>query len=167
MRRLLVIKKCYCIIWLSCLLFTSSIALAQGGKIPPFRMLQSNNRIFKAEDLPMGKPIILIYFSPECDHCDKLMKELFGKAAQFKKASIAMITYLPIEKVSKFEREFSLNQYLNIYVGTEGTSFFVRDYYRLTEMPFVALYTSSGDFVKSYTKDVALKDLSDRLNKLK
>jgi thiol-disulfide isomerase/thioredoxin len=150
----------------SLVLLNSSFAFAQSEKIPPFRMLQTNGTIFKAEDLPMGKPIIIIYFSPECDHCTKMMKEFFQQASNFKKASVAMITYLPVEKVSRFEKEYSLNKYPNIHVGTEGTTFFVRDYYKVREMPFVALYTKKGDLIRSYSKEVALKDLASKLKDL-
>ena len=146
--------------------FTVTNAKAQAGKLPPFRMMQANGTIFRAEDLPIEKPIILIYFSPECGHCDKLMKELVKRTQELKKASIAMVTYLPVEKVLEFEKTYSLKKYSNIYAGTEGNSFFLRNYYKLTEMPFAALYSKKGDFIKSYYKDIDLKDLSSRLNKL-
>ena len=130
---------------------------AQAGKLPPFRMMQANGKIFKAEDLPMGKAIVIIYFSPECDHCDKLMKELVQQTE---------VTYLPVEKVLEFEKNYSLKKYPNIYAGTEGNGFFLRNYYKLTEMPFAALYSKNGDFIKSYTREIDLEDLSTRLNKL-
>ena len=141
-------------------------AKAQAGKLPPFRIMQTSGKIFKAADLPMGRPIIIIYFSPECDHCDRLMKELVKQKEELKKASIAMITYLPVEKVLEFEKTYSLKNYSNIYAGTEGNSFFLKNYYRLTEMPFAALYSKNGDLIKFYNKEVNLKDLSTRLNKL-
>lgn len=141
-------------------------ATAQTGKLPPFRMMLANGKLFKAEDLPIGKPIILIYFSPECDHCQKLMKELFKRTAELKKASIAMITYLPVDKVVAFQKLYGVNRYSNIYAGTEGTSFFVKNYYKLMEMPFAALYSKNGDFIKSYSREIDLNDLSKRLKKL-
>ena len=139
---------------------------AQAGKIPPFRMLQADSKVFKAENLPMGKPIIIIYFSPDCDHCDKMMKELSKKSDEFKKASIAMITYLPVDKVIQFEKTYELKKYKNIYVGTEGNTFFVKNYYRITDMPFIALYKKNGDLVKEYRKEGALAEVSIQLNKL-
>ncbi len=149
------------------MLSVCSLVYAQSGKLPPFRVVQSNGKVFKAEDLPIGKPIILIYFSPECDHCDKLMKDLMKRQANFKKASIAMITYLPVEKVSKFVQQYNLNKYPNIYVGTEGNAFFVRNYYKITDMPFIALHNKNGDVVKVYRKEGALTDLISQLDKLK
>ena len=147
---------------------TIYVAIAENGVIGrdgglPWR-LSSDLKRFKADT--MGKPIIIIYFSPECDHCEKLMKELLKRTEEFKKASIAMVTYLPVEKVLEFEKTYVLKKYSNIYAGTENSSFFLKNYYNLIEMPFAALYSKNGDFIKSYHKDIDVKDLLNRLNKL-
>lgn len=141
-------------------------AAAQANKLPPFRMVQSNGKIFKAEDLPMGKPIIIIYFSPDCDHCEKMLKEFFGKARLFSTSSVAMITYLAQDRVVKFEKDYPVKNHANIYAGTEGTTFFVRNYYKITDMPFAALYTKEGNFVQSYSQEIPLNDLATRLKSL-
>ena len=150
--------------WIMALGFSAS---AQQGKLPPFRMTQANGKVFKAQDLPMGKPIIIIYFSPECDHCEKLMQALLKRTAELKKASIAMITFLPIDKVAKFSSDYKLAQYSNIYVGTEGNTFFLKNYYKLTTMPFMALYNKNGDLIKMYPKEDQLDDLCASLKQLK
>lgn len=146
------------------LLITTPFLYAQSGKLPPFKMVQANGSIFKAQDLPMEKPILIVYFSPECDHCEKLMKEFFKLATSFQKASVAFITYLPVDRVSKFVNDYKLAKHPNIYSGTEGSTFFVRNYYSITEMPFAALYTKNGDVVASYGKNVDLKSLAEKLN---
>ena len=147
-------------------LLGAATAQAQAGKLPPFRMVQANGKIFRAEDLPIGKPIVIIYFSPDCDHCDQLVKELLKRKADFNKASIAMITYLPVDPVTKFVKAYDLNSLPNIYVGTEGSTYFLKNYYQLTSMPFMALYTKNGDLVKQYPKDEGLTDLINQLKNL-
>ncbi len=142
-------------------------AMGQAGKLPPFRMMQANNTVFKAEYLPMGKPIVIIYFSPECDHFLILMKDLLKGMSSFNKASVAMITHLPVSSVASLMKKYNLNKYSNVYVGTEGSTYFVRNYYKITEMPFMALYTKNGDQVKLYREEGALPRLVTELNKLK
>jgi thioredoxin-related protein len=130
-------------------------------------MMLANGKVFKAQDLPMGKPIIIMYFDPDCDHCEKTTKELVSKINEFRKASIAMVTYLPVNKVIEFEKKYSLKSYKNIYVGTEGNTSFLKNYYRLTTMPYIALYTKNGDLVKEYRTYGLLTDLSAQLKNLK
>jgi thioredoxin-related protein len=148
------------------LLITTSFIQAQSGKLPPFKMMQTSGNIFKAQNLPMGKPILIVYFAPGCDHCEKMLKDFFKQAANFQKASVAFITYLPAEKVAKFEKDYNLEKYPNMYSGTEGSTFFVRNYYKISETPFVALYTKNGDFVTSYEREVDLKVLAEKIKGL-
>ena len=147
-------------------LFAPAIGDAQAGKLPPFQMTLANGKVFKAQDLPIGKPIVIIYFSPECDHCEKMTKELLKKEASFKKASVAMITHLPVERVAKFVQQYGLSKYSNIFIGTEGNTFFVRKYYKIEQMPFIALHDKNGNIVKVYRKEGPLTDLVNQLNKL-
>ena len=139
---------------------------SQMGKVPPFQIIQSNRKVFKAENLPIDKPIIIVYFSPDCEECQKFTEELLKRMDDFKKASIAMITYLPVETVTQFIAKYNLNIYPNIFVGTEGTSFFLRGYYKIVRFPFIALYNKNGDLIKIYVKEENLDDLSDRLRDL-
>lgn len=144
-------------------LFFKNTATAQPNKLPPFRMSMANGKQFKAEDLPLGKPILLIYFSPDCDHCEKMAKEFFKQKEKFKNASVVMMTYLPVDKVVKFVNDYGVAKQANIFVGTEGATFFVRDYFKIKELPFAALYTKRGDFVISYERNIALKELAGKL----
>ena len=139
---------------------------SQTGKVPPFQIIQSNGKVFKAENLPMDKPIIIVYFSPDCEECQKFTEELLKRMNDFSKASIAMVTYLPVADVTQFVSKYNLNNYPNIFVGTEGTSFFLRGYYKITKFPFTALYNKNGDLIKIYVREENLNDLSHRLKDL-
>jgi hypothetical protein len=96
-------------------------------------------------NLPMGKPIVIIYFSPDCEECHALTKELLTRIKEFSNSSIAMITNMPIDQVKHFVTEFQLEKYPNIYVGTGGY-FFVGRYYNV-ETPFMALHNKNGDLM--------------------
>jgi thioredoxin-related protein len=144
----------------------SSDSFSQPVKIPPFRIIMANEKVLKAEDLPTGKPVIIIYFSPDCEECQKLTEDLLKRMNDFKKASIAMVTYLPVNYVKQFVTKYKLDMYPNIFVGTEGSSFIVRYYYNIQTFPFIALFNKSGDLVKSYYKEENLNDLSVLLRDL-
>lgn len=142
-------------------------AFAQPGKLPPFRIVQPGGKILKAENLPFEKPILVIYFSPDCDHCQAFMNDFFKKISSFKKASIAMITFVQVEKVQKFMNDYKVNKYPNIVAGTEGTTFFLRNYYKINDIPFVALYDKNGNLISSYQHEIPVNDLAKKLEKLK
>ena len=88
------------------------------------------------------------------------MKDFFKRAADFTKASVVMVTYLPLAEVTKFIAEFNIRQYSNIYVGTEGSSFFLKNYYKLLDMPFAALYDKNGNIMATYRTNIPLNELA-------
>lgn len=148
-------------------LIVYSTTYAQSGKVPPFRIVQANGKIFKAENLPVGKPIVIIYFSPDCEDCQRLTRELLARINEFKSVSFAMITYQSVENVSQYVSKNSLYKYDNIYVGTEGSSLFVKNYYNIVQFPFVALYNKNGDLIIKYnTKEVDPDNLLYRIKNL-
>lgn len=143
------------------LFFISAATFAQTGKVPPFRMVQADGEIFRAENLPFGMPIIIIYFSPDCDDCQLFVSDLLARINDFRKVSIAMITYLPVKRVWDFVVKNKLTSFSNIYVGTESSYMIVKNYYNIEQFPFVTLYNKNGDLIKKYlSKEVNLNDLS-------
>jgi len=146
------------------MIFFSAAAFSQD--LPPFKMYRSDKTVFNAAELPKTKPVILIYFDPDCDHCQKLMKELFQKIDAFKKAQIIMVTFKPVDEVAAFEKLHNTQKYSNITVGTEGVGFYLRNYYGLVTMPFTALYDKNGNLKYSYRKETPVDDLINRLKNL-
>lgn len=153
--------------FVSALIFLiSSISYSQSGKVPPFRIMQASGKLFLAGNLPQGKPIIIIYFSPDCNECHDLTRQLLKRITEFNNTSIAMITNMPLEQVKHFVDEFQLEKYSNLYVGTEGYSSFVGGYYHVEKIPFMALHNKNGDLIKVYRGEVSFDDVLLNLRNL-
>jgi len=153
-------------------LFCFSVVVLLAGEvasqpIPQFKMYLSDKTIFSAAELPKGKPVILIYFDPDCDHCQILMKEVFKKINQFKIAEIVMVTFKSIIELTAFERKYNTHSYTNIIAGTEGSLFYLRNYYQLVKMPFIALYDKNKNLSYSYRQETPVDDLIKRLKNLR
>lgn len=142
-------------------------AAAQGDTLPPFKMLLSNGRYFTADDLRKGKPVVLIYFAPDCEHCQQLLQEVFKNMNVFKKAELVLVTFKPVSELLLFERSYQTAKYSNVNVGTEGTTFYLRNFYKMQNTPFTAVYDKSRKLVSAYRKEPPVDDLIKRLNSLK
>jgi hypothetical protein len=151
----------------SLLFLSNAETKAQSGKLPPFCIMQPNGKYFRAQNLPFEKPIIIIYFSPDCEDCLSFLDKFFIRIKDFNKASLVMITYLPMEEVKKFVVRYKTGNYKNIIVGTEGSTFFIKDYYKIMDLPFAALYDKNGNIQSSYQKNIPMNELARKLQKLK
>jgi len=139
---------------------------ANSQQMPAFKMTLSNGKTFNSSELPKGKPLILIYFDPDCDHCQRLMDTLFKKINDFKKAELVMVTYKSVTDLPAFEKKHNTHNYANIKVGTEGTVFYLRNYFKLEIMPFTVLYDKKGNYVYSFRKETPVADLIRRVKAL-
>lgn len=144
--------------------FVSNNIAAQN--IPPFKMQLTNGKFFSASDLSNTKPVIIIYFAPDCEHCQKLLNEFFKDFKSFKKAQIVLVTFKQMNEVIDFEKLYKTSKYPNVKVGIESPIFFFKDYYNLQNTPFTALFNKNGKLIVSYKKETSVKDLIKHLDAL-
>lgn len=150
-----------------CFFLLSNNLFAQAADtLPPFGMTLSNGRYFKATDIPQGHPVLLVYFAPDCDHCHTLMNAFFKRANDFKAAEVVMVTFKPVNELAAFEQAYQTSLYPNITIGTEGTTNYLRLFYKLQSTPFTALYNKEGKLISSYRKNPLLDELLKQLKQL-
>jgi peroxiredoxin len=163
-------KKILLPAFLMILFFTRSLgqaaAVKSGSTIPTFRMLLTNGQYFSSSQIQKNRPVVLIYFAPDCDHCLVLMDQLFKKIHQLDKASVVMITFKSPQEIIGFEKKYNTSKYPNIKVGTEGTTYVVRNFYRLEKTPFTAVYDRKGVLAFSYKEETPVPEMLARLKKL-
>jgi thioredoxin-related protein len=137
-------------------------------KIPPFRILRQDSTWFAAKDLKKNKPVMIIYFSPDCSHCQHLMYDLKPKMKQLKNVQIVMVTFTEasmLKMIQDFYKTFDLKRYPNITVGTEGHTYVVQRYYQVRMTPFIAIYDHKGKLLKAYAKAPSVKELVAQASK--
>ena len=153
------------ILCLSIAIFCSFTVDAQS--IPDFTIELTNGNIFTTKDLSKSKPTIIIYFAPDCEHCQALIKEVLKKINSFKNSQIILASFESLQQVSTFEKDYGLKTYPFIKTGIEKPVFFFRYYYHLENTPFTALYDKNGKYIISYQKQTPVDDLIKHLNALK
>jgi len=135
--------------------------------IPPYRILNTDSVYVTPANLKKHKPVMIIYFSPDCSHCQHLMYEMKTKMDAFKNIQIVMITFaLPLKATQVFYRDFYLSNYPNITVGTEGRTYIVQRYYQVLTTPYIAIYDKNGKIFKAFDKPPKLDELVETVKKV-
>jgi thiol-disulfide isomerase/thioredoxin len=78
-----------------CVMGLIQIAVAQ-DKIPALKLMQTNGTFYTSKDLPKNKPVVLIYFAPDCEHCQKLMAIIFKRISDFRKCELILASFKPL-----------------------------------------------------------------------
>jgi len=150
-----------------CLIMLSFSKTSVSQSLPDFTIQLTNGKMFTSKDLSHNKPVIIIYFAPDCEHCQLLMKNVLKRINEFKKSQIILVSFESLQQVIDFEKDYGLKSYPFIKVGIEKPVFFFRYYYQLENTPFTALYDKKGKYVISYKKQTPIDDLLKHLNALK
>ena len=113
---------------------------------------------------------MIIYFAPDCGHCQHLAAEMRPKLPKFKNVQIVMITFTRTEypylnMIRDFVKTYDLNKYSNITVGTEYPTYKVQQFYKIRNTPFIALYDSNGTLIKTFEKVPKVDELLNSFKK--
>jgi thioredoxin-related protein len=137
-------------------------------KIPPFKILKQDSTWFSASNLKKDKPVMIIYFSPDCSHCQHLMYELKPKMKQLRNTQVVMVTfteYSMLKMIKDFCKTFDLAKYPNFTVGTEAHTYLVQRYYQVRTTPYIAVYDRNGKLVRAFEKSPAIDTLMAAVKK--
>ncbi|HTN38821.1 MAG TPA: thioredoxin-like domain-containing protein [Arachidicoccus sp.] len=138
----------------------------QSKVIPHFNITQINGEPFNYQQLKKNKPLVLIYFSPDCGHCADFTSKLLKSASKFKDKQIVMVCWEPLQTLLSFQKLYNFAPLSNLKIGTEGYSFYLQKFYQIHYFPFIAVFNADGQLVQKLGNKAGLTDMSMLLNQL-
>lgn len=117
--------------------------------LPPLHLLlaDSTTRYAKA-DVPRKRPVLVMLFSPECDHCRHEAQELAARADDTKNVHVIMATTYPLSDMKAFVEACGLNRLSNVVVGRD-VHYLLPPFYNVRNYPFFALYNKKGELMET------------------
>ena len=127
--------------------------------IPPIDLLKtdSSSHITKA-NINAKHKTLLMFFSPECSHCQHQTEDMLAAIDSLKEIQIIMATYQPFEEMVAFSQKYGIDKYSNIKLGRD-IKYFLPPFFRMKSLPYLALYDNSGNFITSYEGNVKVSKL--------
>lgn len=115
--------------------------------IPPIHLLLPDSAtVFTDKNLKKNKPLYIILFSPDCDHCQKQTEEIADSIHRLKNIQIVMATTLSFDKMKEFYTHYRLSRFENITVGWDQY-LLLPTVYRIKNFPFLAFYDKKGKLI--------------------
>jgi thioredoxin-related protein len=126
--------------------------------VPPITLLKSDSGLITKDGLKKNRPVIIMYFSPECHHCQRQIEDILARMDDLKKIQIVLATYQPMEDLEAFQNRYKLSTYPNISAGRD-TKYFLQPFYRIKNLPYLALYDKKGNLVAVFEGNVSVDKL--------
>lgn len=136
----------------------------EGTAIPIFNLLLADSiTSLNTKSIPVGKPIVLFYFSPQCPYCKAQMEEIIQNISYLRDIKFYIFTSWPYSEMKKFYEHFNLNKYPNLVTGIDQNNFF-ETYFKAFTVPYTAIYrqdkTLNGVFVGKVSSK-QIKEMSE------
>jgi thiol-disulfide isomerase/thioredoxin len=125
--------------------------------VPPLQLLMKDSSTFTKDQLKK-QPLIIMYFSPSCDHCQHQMEDMIRDMEKLNGTQIVLATYQPFEEIDDFSKQFQLSKYPNIKVGRDN-KYLLPPFYNIRSLPYLALYNKKGDLLTTFEGNVKVSKL--------
>src|SRR5881398_232837 len=80
--------------------------------LPPIQILLGDSvTMYTKNQIPSGKPVLFMIFSPDCSQCQNETEELKAHMNELKDVQIIMITFYPLWQMNDFISKYGLTEY--------------------------------------------------------
>jgi thiol-disulfide isomerase/thioredoxin len=118
--------------------------------IPPFHLLKTDSATYVTkDDLKKHRRTMIMFFSPDCDHCKHQTESILAAGDKFKDIQIVMATYQPLSEMKDFNTHYRISDYPNMKIGRDE-KFFLVPFFRIRNLPYLALYDKDGNLITTF-----------------
>jgi peroxiredoxin len=101
---------------------------------------------------------VLIFFQPDCDHCQREAQGIQKNLAGFAKTTLYFITSAPMDEIQKFADDYKLSNTPNVHFAfTPARN--VLDNYGPISAPSIYIYSEEQRLVKSFNGEVEVEKI--------
>ncbi len=136
-------------------------SLSKFETIPAFNIYTVPDSIaFANKNLQKNRPLVIMFFSPDCDHCQKETKELLAYKEELKNIQILMVSPSSYGAVKQFYEEYTLSAMPNIKLGND-INYALGSIYQLKTFPSIFIYDQFGKLAKAFVGNIGVPAILD------
>lgn len=131
-------------------------------QLPAVSFTRLDSKRINLRELGAGKKMMIIYFSPDCDHCQYEAKAIKEHIDQFSGTVICMITRAESSQAAAFAATYQLDdQPVHIFTDHDGA--FYRQF-GMVSVPSIFIYDANGALKKHFNGEVKIESLIKYVN---
>ncbi len=136
----------------------------KGAPMPPFKIEKTSGGFFNHTMVQAGKPVMIMIFSPECDHCEHMVDSLKTLGSKIKNTQMIFVSEGRHKDAMKgFISKTGIGnipQFQNIGTDASNLIFYV---YTMKILPQITFYDNQHQLLKILDGDYSLKDVAQYL----
>jgi peroxiredoxin len=110
------------------------------------------------------QPLVVVYFSPTCSHCQHQTEEITGNMGLFKEVQFVFVSAYALPDIKTFATNYGLGRFKNIALAYDPTAK-LAGYYNMQSLPGIYVYNKSGKLIHSFETNATAVQIVDALGK--
>ena len=131
--------------------------------IPAFSLIRPDSAVYTTDSIPKNKATVIIYFSPDCSHCQYEAKQIVKGQAELQNATFIWVSFHPLPEINAFKSQYGMDSFSNMVFGRDP-KYFLPAFYKVAFTPYMAVYNARGQFVKEFREGAEIKELKELIN---
>jgi thioredoxin-related protein len=109
-------------------------------------------------DLTIGEPVIMFFFSTDCDFCHKQLDEITNAIDSFEETNILLVSDENISSIGNYAALNKLEEYRNVTIAKINKGEIIRKY-NITTAPTLLIYDKNNQLVKRFVGNTPVDSL--------
>jgi len=123
------------------------IVAEEKPKLPNFEITNLDGKSFAIAQLPKNKPTVILFFHPDCEHCQAEATELQKHTDKFSEANFLMITWDDLSTIRAFMDKYQLHAPITAYQISNNT---LAQTYGTIRLPTVYIYNTDQELIQQF-----------------
>ena len=119
-----------------------------------------DSSLYTNENIKKNAPFVIMFFSPDCDHCQTETKELLAYKQELKSIQILMVSVAPYSEIKAFYETFQLSSMRNVTLG-QDVNFRLGSIYKIRTYPSIFVYDKNGTLAKAFVGNIGVPSILD------
>jgi thiol-disulfide isomerase/thioredoxin len=132
---------------------SNSAPTPANSEIPSIEiLLTDSSTIFHTNTLSARKPVVLLFFSSNCDHCQKEAEDLVHHKETLKKIKLVMISTEELYVIRNFYEQYGLSAVNKLIIGKDIRYAGIK-HFQFESIPYCAFYSKGHKYLGSLERN--------------
>ena len=133
---------------------------AKASQLPALNLTATDGTSF---ELVSGRPVVLVYFNSQCDHCQRQLNAMRENMNLFSSATIVFMSSQSLDEVGRFAAVLNFNVFPNVrFVKSKPEQ--LAEKFGLMSMPHIFVYSEEGNLKKVFSGETAPAEIASLLH---
>ena len=127
------------------------------AQMPGFSFEKTDHSALTPETLMKGKPTIVFFFDPDCEHCQDQAGRMKPYLAQFKDVNLIWVSWGEMDAIKKFQTTF-IGSASNIHFAKD-VNYAIDRYFGESNIPTVHIFGKDGKKITTLSEVADAADI--------